>query len=146
MAKEEEEDDVKAGCIWSNQKPLPPAAAAHRARRLADISPVSPLLCHRYTERNRFETTRFNPNVTNAAPLLKRIRAYSDKRRRPSASVTEEGTLHPGRRQQLASQRTVAANRLTQAGKDVRSSIFFSQCTSPTNWLCCFCLHVLSRF
>lgn len=59
-----------------------------------------------------FQATGFHLNVPNAAPPIKRIRTNSEKRRHPSASVTEEGTLQPGRRQQLASRRTVAANRL----------------------------------
>lgn len=68
---------------------------------------------------------RFNPNVANAPPPHKKIRVYSEKHRCPSASVTEEGTLHPGRHQQLASRPTVAANRLTWAGKGVRFALFF---------------------
>ncbi|CAB1455291.1 unnamed protein product [Pleuronectes platessa] len=57
----------------------------------------------------------------------------ADAPRGLSPSVTEKDTLRPGRHQQLAPQRALAANRLTQPGL-TQSFLWINTMTSESQW------------
>lgn len=104
---DDEEDVVKAGCNWLSH-PFIELRGGHTLR-------IIYLRCEPVT---RSSCRPFQPLFPVLYREPKKRGLNRDKQRCLSPSVTAEGTHHPGRHQQLVSQRALAANRLMPPGKD----------------------------